>query len=472
MYPPEVLAAFILVMNMYWQFLTVGWPILERNKYHRTDTKDVKDIGYVKSFALDRLGYIPVFFFLVELFGKDEYPGPYRGVDKGLLVLYQLLTGVSIAQMERFIPRSSYHAIYNMFYMKHGDKIGTILDKCLQTLFSSTKLRIICAKLNNPQDFKHVTLMIDGHDSRATYINGGDRSMFYSYKLKKSGFRTQICIDINGMVLFVSNPAPCATNNDGSMLAEMHLRRKISKYDCVVLDGGYTLFVDRIIASNSHLEKHNFIFPVRKQRGMDLTTQEAKFNKVLGSFRSMIESTFGDLGTIFHRFNGKSVIRVTDMAAFSVQLKLAFCLYNIKRFVNAGEVSASEQHTYWMQPGFDYPDRVARNVYDVVDTVTVSDKAQDARTVSALQEQFLNLDIHDQEDSNNNMSEGELSDNQFELEAIVGHRGPKHRREYLVKWKDYSEDESSWLKPTDFDDMDLVEEYENTVAANRRRSRK
>lgn len=474
MYPPEILAAFTLIMNVYWQYLSANWPVLERTKYHRTGIKEVKDIGYLKSFVLERLGYIPVFFFLVELFGKEEYPGPYRGVDKGLLVLYQLLTGVSIAQMERFIPRSSYHAIYNMFYVKHGSKLGAILDNCLRTMFSSTKLRIICAKLNNPDDFKHVTLMIDGHDSRATYINGGDRSMFYSYKLKKSGFRTQVGIDINGMVLFVSDPAPCAMNNDGSMLASMDLKKKISKYDCVVLDGGYTLFADSIIATNPHLGKHNLVFPIRKQRGIDLTMEETKFNKVIGSFRSMIESTFGDLGSVFHRFNGKSVIRVTDMDAFSVQLKLACCLYNIKKFVNAGEVSPTEQHTLWMQTGFDYPSGTStRSVYDVTDMLTISDKLQDAQLVSALQDQFLNLDIHDEEEdpTSNNMSEGELSDSHFEVESIIKHRGPKHRREYLVKWKGYVEEDNSWISLHQFDDTTIVQEYEFSIIKRKPNSR-
>lgn len=474
MLPPDVQAAFTLIMNMYWKFLSVGWPVLEKNKYHRTDTKEVKDIGYVKTTVLQRLGYIPVFFFLVEFFAKDEYPGPYRGVDKGLLVLYQLLTGVSIAQMARFIPSSSYHAISNAFYVKHGEKLNSMLDKCLATMFSSTKGRIICARHNNPEGFKHVTLMLDGHDSRATYINGGDRSMFYSYKLKKSGFRTQVCIDVNGMVLFVSNSAPCASNNDGSMLAGINLKRKVGKYDCIALDGGYTLFVDRVIDTNPYLGKHNFVLPIRKQRGVSLTVEEAKYNKVFGSFRSMIESTFGDLGALFERFNGKSVIRVTDMATFTVQFKLGCCLYNLKRFVEAGHVSYTEQHTAWMQPGFDYPSGVSsRSVYDVIEDIsTITDKAEEAQAIGNLQEHFLSLDINDEEEDLPVSEDEELPDTHYDVECIVKHRGPKHRREYFVKWVGYSKEANSWLKPADFDGLEIVQEYENLVATNRQRARK
>jgi hypothetical protein len=173
MFPKEIVDAFTLLMATYWQFLSKDWPVLEKTKYHRSEVKPVKDIQHVKTYVLEHLGYIPVFFFLVELFANQEYPGPYSNVDKGLLIIYQLLTGCSIAHMARFIPSSSYHAIYNAFYTKYGEELNTCLDYCLRKMFSSTKLRIMCALHRNPEDFKHVTLMIDGHDSRATYINGG-----------------------------------------------------------------------------------------------------------------------------------------------------------------------------------------------------------------------------------------------------------------------------------------------------------
>ncbi|KAI9475868.1 MAG: hypothetical protein EXX96DRAFT_453903, partial [Benjaminiella poitrasii] len=80
-----------------------------------------------------------------------------------------------------------------------------------------------------------------------------------------------------------------------SMLASINLKGKVSKYDCIVLDGGYALFADRILENNPHLERENLVIPIRKQRSLDLTPEEAKYNTVLGSFRSAIESTFGEL---------------------------------------------------------------------------------------------------------------------------------------------------------------------------------
>ncbi|KAI7873436.1 hypothetical protein K492DRAFT_111394, partial [Lichtheimia hyalospora FSU 10163] len=172
--------------------------------------------------------YIPVFFFLVVVFGCDNYPGPYRHVDKGLLILYHLLSGCSIAEMG-------------------------------------------------------------------------------------------------------------------------------SPTDCVGLDGGYTLFITSILASNEHLAKHNFVHPIRRTRNGDLSSDESKYNEVFGSFRSKIEAVFGELGHLCNRFDGKSVIKVGDMDGFELQLKLACLLLNMKRFVSLGQVSPQPHHTSWVQQDFDFP---------------------------------------------------------------------------------------------------------------------
>lgn len=420
MFTPEIVAAFTALMVVYWQFLSDDWPVITKTKYHRTEVKEVKEIQYIKSFVFQRLGTIPVFFSLVVLFGQNEYPGPYRGVDKGLLILYQLLTGSSIAQMARFIPSSSFHVLYQSFYVKHGKNLERILDECMRTMFSNAKIRIMYAVHFNPEDFKHVTMMIDGHDSRATYINASDHAMFYSYKLKKSGFRTQVCTDINGMVPFMSKSAPCSQNNDGSMLANVDLKGKVTKYDCIVIDGGYNLLIDQIISKNTHLGKHNFVCPIRKLRSVDLKPEEAHYNNVLGSFRSAIESTFGEIGHLFERFNGKSVIRVSDIDTFTIQFKLACVLHNVKKFVRLGDVVPSEHHSYRMQPNFDYGNGSSHSVYDVNVNVKLDDKKNDAETIHKLQQQFLSMNLTNDDDE---VDPEVLPDGHYEVEAIVGHAG-------------------------------------------------
>ncbi|HYT43837.1 MAG TPA: RNase H-like domain-containing protein, partial [Methylomirabilota bacterium] len=41
-------------------------------------------------------------------------------------------------------------------------------------------------------------------------------------------------------------------------------------------------------------------------------------------------------------------------------------------------------------------------------------------------------------------------DDLYEVEAILAHRGPKGRQQYLVKWKGYGSEENSWIKPKAF----------------------
>ena len=361
-----------LVRN-YWTFLHDDWPVVEREKHHRSEIKEIHGIEIIKNYVLEHLGYIPVYFFLTVLFSNRDYPGPYRGVEKGLLILYHLLTGASMAQMGQFIPKSSFNSIYNVFYVKQLDWLNKKLDDCLAEMFSNIKIRVLCAREMNPNEFKHVTMMIDGHDSRATYINASSRADYYSYKLKKSGFRTQVGMDINSMILFVSEAAPCATNNDGSMLVSMDLSNKISRFDAVCVDGGYTLFINRILHMNPHLQIESFVNPVRRSRGVNLSAEEIAYNQMLGGFRSSIESRFGELGHLFHRFNGKSVIRVSESTVFTVQFKLACVLSNMKKFIALVQLNHREHHTFWMHKDFDYHNGAASScsVYDVADILSI-----------------------------------------------------------------------------------------------------
>ncbi|KAG0167471.1 hypothetical protein DFQ28_000693 [Apophysomyces sp. BC1034] len=299
--PTELRNEFRTLFEMQWGFLQSNWPSITQVKRHRTETKDVHDISHVKEILVRRLGYIAVFFFLVVLFGTRDYSGPYHNVEKGLLILYQLVTGSSIAEMGQFIPKSSFYDVYKDFYIHQYADLDKKITSMLECMFSSPKIRIHSAHCSNPTMFKHVTMMIDGHDTQASYPLA-NRAALYSYKLKRSGFRTQVCIDVNGMILFVSSSAPCRDNNDGTMLTRMHIEKKVHHADCIALDGGYTLFVDKVIENND-LSHANFCYPIRKQRGVELTPKEIEYNKTFGSFRSRIEATFGEIGSTFEWFN-------------------------------------------------------------------------------------------------------------------------------------------------------------------------
>lgn len=92
----ELQALFKRLFKDHWQFLYDDWPLMDAPKNHRTSIKDVVRIKDVKNTLMNRLGPVPVFYFLVFLWPNVTYPGPYREMEKGLLVLYHLVTGAAM----------------------------------------------------------------------------------------------------------------------------------------------------------------------------------------------------------------------------------------------------------------------------------------------------------------------------------------------------------------------------------------
>jgi hypothetical protein len=152
----------------HWDFLDKGWPSIIPSKNHRTVSKEVGFISQVKDTLSKRLGAIPVYFFLTMIWPKCKYPGPYKSVEKGLLLLYHIVKGLSMEAMEPHMPKSSFHAIHSIFYKTEYNAHNKYITNCLETMFSTITIRLLSAKQKNPPLFQHVTLHLDGHDTRAT----------------------------------------------------------------------------------------------------------------------------------------------------------------------------------------------------------------------------------------------------------------------------------------------------------------
>ena len=89
---------------------------VKRNRFHRTEVKSIENIQKAKDFVQHRLGIIPTFFFLIVIFGIKSYHGPYRNIEKGILILYMLLNGISTSEMSAFLPKSSFHDVFKDFF--------------------------------------------------------------------------------------------------------------------------------------------------------------------------------------------------------------------------------------------------------------------------------------------------------------------------------------------------------------------
>ncbi|CAO3618572.1 unnamed protein product [Mucor hiemalis] len=343
----------------------------------------------------------------------------------------------------------------------------------LQNMFSSIKIRILNGLINNPNLFNQVTIHLDGHDKRGIVYGAEDKSIYYSYKLKKSGFRTQVAIDTNGMILFISDSQPCSTNNDGSMLTNMNIENKINLMDCIALDGGYSLYVNNIV-NNSDLNDYNFVYPIRKEKNINLDENEVSYNNQFGSFRSTMEKTFSDLGLIFKRLNNKRSFLTTNINIYNIQLKIASVLLNIKRYVSINNIDHNDFHSYWVDDNFDfkYKHDYINNIEDHVLLLKLNERINNLDKMKLLQQQFLGLELSNTSNIKNNVSysnegmdiETSIENNKsYEVETILDHKGLIVQDSYyLVKWKNYSNEDNSWEHYSRFNNFECINMYWNS----------
>jgi hypothetical protein len=413
-----------LVVNK-WLFLNNEWPLIANKFNHRTELKNIKtDISIIKDILLKQLGYIPVFYFLSVLYSNIEYPGPYHELDKGLLLLYHIVSGKSGIDMSEFMPYTTFYDLYKKFWITETNvkRLNKIIKKDMNELFSNLKIRLLSSKINNPDGFKNVTLLIDGHDSKIKYYNPDvARQTLYSHKFKKPGLRTQTVNDANNIVLFVSNSERCALGNDGSMFIKMNLQKKMHIADCVAADGGYTLFINKFkeISSNEGYDfsDKNFSCPIRKETGVKLTSTELTYNNKFGAFRSGNESIYSVLASKFDRFNNNTAsLQITKIDTYNLQYRTAILLYNIWKFVDFAKIEAQPHHMLWYNNNFDFPTKTNRINYIFLNEAQNDKNYND---MIDLQEKYMNIEL------DKNDMEVDISSDEEEKEELSHKKAKK-----------------------------------------------
>lgn len=475
-----------VVLNK-WGFLDNDWGKINKKYKHRTEIKEIKNMTEIKNELKSKLGYIGVFFFLNELYTNSEYPGPYLEIDKGLYLLYHLINGSTHKEINKDLPSSSFYTFYKKFWITNYEKINKKVNYCLLNMFSNIKIRILSALIKNPKYFKHITLLLDGHDSTIEYTKP-DISLQkrWSYKLKTSGLRTQVLVDINEMVILVSKSELCGESSDGSMFLNMKLYKYINKEDCIAFDGGYTLFVNQFIElcinKGIDLSDKNFFYPIRKESGVELNEQEKHFNKVFGKFRNIVENQFCELNNTYKRFsNNNSTIKTSDYKYINLQLKVAFLLKNIKRFSEKFNIITQPHHKLWENKNFEFPSDLK-----LVDIVYINEMQQleKIKEMEKLQKDIMNININDNMildeniiddldiENNNNTSDDDFPDIKvkdinkidevYEIEKIIKHKIEDRNYKFLVKWKGYDDIDNSWISISAFNEKDMLREYINS----------
>jgi hypothetical protein len=341
-----------------------------------------------------------------------------------------MISGSTGEKMKVFIPYTTFYDLYKRFWIKHYEKISKIVNKDLLVLFSNIKIRLLSAQLHNPTYFKNITLFIDGHDGKIKYYDPDTRTaLLYSYKFKGPGLRTQIVCDMNKMILFISKSEKCAISNDGVMFTNMKLENVMHIGDCLGMDGGYTLFVnkykEKAIEIGKEFSDKNFVYPIRKEEKQKLTIDELDYNKRFGSFRSDIENHFSVLASKFNRFNNnRGALQITKLKHYNIQFKTVCLLKNIWQMVETYNIEAQPHHMLWYNDNYEFPkketqlDIVFRNKMEADDSFN---------EMIELQKSLLNLNLEELENLNTDivdiMSEDENMAGPSELPRKKSRKG-------------------------------------------------
>jgi hypothetical protein len=86
---------------------------------------------------------------------------------------------------------------------------------------------------------------------------------------------------------------------------------------------------------NNIVNDDNFVYPVKKEPGINLTKTESLFNDVFGSFRSSIENQLSVLGSKFKRFNNNNTnaTKIDNIKCYNLQFKVTCLLKNTNKFI-------------------------------------------------------------------------------------------------------------------------------------------
>jgi hypothetical protein len=459
-----------LIINE-WGFLDQNWLIIQNKYSHRTENKDIDDIKKIKNELKDKLGFTTVFFFLHVLYTNKEYPGPHREIDKGLILLYHIVCGEPGSKMTRHMKYTTFYKLYKKFWMndENYEYLYKKVNYCLKNMFSTPLLRLCTSMKINPKLVKHVTCYIDGHDSRINYVNTDiKREILYSYKLKTAGLRTQIIADTNEMIVNVSRSEFCSDASDGNMMLNMKIYRILNQTDCMACDGGYNLFIKKFEeiciekSPNNIINDDNFVYPVRKEPGINLNKTESHFNDVFGSFRSGIENQFSVLGSKFKRFNNNTnATKIDNIKYYNLQFKVACLLKNTNKFVEKFNIIEQPHHKLWYNDNFEFPSKTKLIDIVILTDMELKEKTERLKNIqinlSNSMEDLQIIENNDYESDNGINNNCRRNDNNISSEDDVPKEYNKKKKKRKTRGKNRNKD----IDIADFRILDsvVIEKY-------------
>ena len=150
----------------------------------------------------------------------------------------------------------------------------------------------------------------------------------------------------------------------------------------------------------------NFVYPVRKEKDSTLSINELHYNKVFGSFRSIIENEFSVLGSKFERFNNnKPATQVSDIKYYNLQFKLICLLKNIWQLTKDYNIEELPHHKLWHCDNFEFPKIESKLNIAFNDEIKINKNLKD---ITELQNKLINMNLNDLENDDINYDEEDI----------------------------------------------------------------
>jgi hypothetical protein len=269
-----------------------NWPIIKKSKGHRKETTGIERISEIKKEISEILNPIVIAEFL-KIYGElGDHVLSYKNVDKGILILYRLLSG--LPQSEMGIAQTNFSCIYNEIFdplfkknkKKITNKLISWADNWI-SLFSNINVRILHSHLYNPELFKSVTLMMDSKDFLSIFhecsgnieYNISGKSNLISRKNNwKNAAKLCFMIDSRGMLVKLSESEGANGCYDSNFYEKMQIIDIIDPKDILScdhhFDSGFKQMDEKYPEKLNH---SNYCPNIKKPKGRELTDDQKEY---------------------------------------------------------------------------------------------------------------------------------------------------------------------------------------------------
>ncbi|KAI9302702.1 hypothetical protein BJ944DRAFT_166756 [Cunninghamella echinulata] len=229
------------------------------------------------------------------------------------------------------------------------------------------------------------------------------------------------------------------------MFLDININKFYNEVDCICFDGLYDNtvkeFIDKFSNIGYNISLKNFCFPIKKDKGINLSIDEKKFNEEL------------------------------DNKTYNIQLKLSIVLLNIKYFTEFFGIEENNHYNKWKELEFDYHHKHNSSI-NINNEITLKSqyKIENIHEIKVLQNQMINnLNIAIQNNTNDIDEDVMIIDDSeklYEIQYVIKHKKVKNSYEYLVKWKNYTKEHNSWISEKDFVEKDIILSYWKSIEKN------